>query len=176
MSRLELRPHPDTPAVAVERIHVEVTRLADGGLDLTFRIEGDLAALCLPASGPGARRDGLWRHTCCEAFVMAGGGPGYREFNFAPSGDWQAYAFTAYRADDVLGPVTPPRIKVARDARRFILRAALAPDALPGGHARRLGLSTVIETRDGGLAYWALRHAPGKPDFHQPDTFALELA
>jgi hypothetical protein len=39
-----------------------------------------------------------------------------------------------------------------------------------------MGLSAVIEERDGMLSYWALRHAPGKPDFHRRDGFALELA
>ncbi len=38
-----------------------------------------------------------------------------------------------------------------------------------------LALSAVIEQRDGGLSYWALRHAPGQPDFHHPDGFALTL-
>jgi hypothetical protein len=33
----------------------------------------------------------------------------------------------------------------------------------------------VIEEIDGALSYWALRHAPGKPDFHHRDAFALEL-
>jgi hypothetical protein len=33
----------------------------------------------------------------------------------------------------------------------------------------------VIEAADGSLSYWALRHPPGKPDFHHRDAFALEL-
>jgi hypothetical protein len=41
--------------------------------------------------------------------------------------------------------------------------------------ARRLALSAVIEEVDGALSYWALRHAPGKPDFHHRDTFALSV-
>jgi hypothetical protein len=38
-----------------------------------------------------------------------------------------------------------------------------------------IGLSAVIEEQDGRLSYWALRHPPGKPDFHYPEAFALEL-
>jgi hypothetical protein len=34
----------------------------------------------------------------------------------------------------------------------------------------------VIEAIDGTLSYWALAHAPGSPDFHHLDCFALELA
>jgi len=36
-------------------------------------------------------------------------------------------------------------------------------------------LSAVIEEESGTLSYWALRHAPGRADFHHPDGFALEL-
>ena len=38
-----------------------------------------------------------------------------------------------------------------------------------------LALSAVIEHLDGRISYWALRHPPGKPDFHHPQGFALEL-
>jgi len=41
--------------------------------------------------------------------------------------------------------------------------------------ARRVALSAVIEAPDGALSYWALRHAPGKPDFHHAEAFALSL-
>jgi hypothetical protein len=40
----------------------------------------------------------------------------------------------------------------------------------------RLGLSAVIEDHYGRLGYWALRHPPGKPDFHNAACFALEIA
>jgi hypothetical protein len=33
----------------------------------------------------------------------------------------------------------------------------------------------VIEENDGMLSYWSLKHPPGNPDFHHPDSFALEL-
>ena len=40
----------------------------------------------------------------------------------------------------------------------------------------RIALAAVIEDENGGLSYWALRHPPGKPDFHHPNGFALEVA
>jgi hypothetical protein len=46
---------------------------------------------------------------------------------------------------------------------------------LPAGRTARLGLSAVIETRAGAIAYWALRHEPGKPDFHWADAFVVRL-
>ena len=39
----------------------------------------------------------------------------------------------------------------------------------------RMGVSTVIETVDGAISYWALAHPPDKPDFHHPESFVLEL-
>lgn len=176
MKHVELLPHPDTPGTPLDSLRIEVARRADGGLGLTYRLAGDLDALAIPALALRTRREGLWRHTCCEAFLMADAGPGYREFNFSPSGDWQAYAFDAYRAGGLLEPAVRPRIEVAREPHQLILRVALAAATLPTGRALRLGLCAVIETRAGAIAYWALRHMPGKPDFHQPDTFALELA
>ena len=39
-----------------------------------------------------------------------------------------------------------------------------------------VGISAVMEEQDGTNSYWALRHPPGKPDFHHREAFALELA
>ena len=41
--------------------------------------------------------------------------------------------------------------------------------------AWRLALTAVIEETGGAKSYWALKHAPGKPDFHHADGFVLEL-
>ena len=105
--------------------------------------------------------------------------PGYHEFNFAPSGEWAAYAFAKYRdgtplADEAL----QPDIAVRSHAGRFELDAAVALDRLSAVHPKAplaLALSAVVEDEHGGLSYWAIKHPPGKPDFHHPDAFALEL-
>jgi hypothetical protein len=47
---------------------------------------------------------------------------------------------------------------------------------LQGTPHLRVALSAVVEEENGTLSYWALRHAPGKADFHCPDGFVLELA
>ncbi|MGD2056793.1 MAG: hypothetical protein PVJ15_08295, partial [Gammaproteobacteria bacterium] len=78
-------------------IDVAVRGAAGGWLALGFALEGELSALRIPEWLAPRRADHLWRHTCFEAFVMAGAGPGYREFNFSPSGEWAAYAFQGYR-------------------------------------------------------------------------------
>jgi hypothetical protein len=46
---------------------------------------------------------------------------------------------------------------------------------LPRHGKARLGLSAIIEDVAGNISYWAARHAAGKPDFHHPDSFVLDL-
>jgi hypothetical protein len=48
--------------------------------------------------------------------------------------------------------------------------------ALPVNLAWQAALAAVIEERDGAKSYWALAHPLGKPDFHDPNCFILDLA
>ena len=152
-----------------------VAGLPEGILTLTFMLGGDLAGLHIPEPRSPRYADGLWRHTCFEAFVMAGEGPGYREFNFSPSGEWAVYAFRNYRDGGELEIEPAPGIVVRRGVNRLELAAGICHDFLPPGRGFRLGLSAVVEDAGGKLSYWALRHAPGRPDFHHTDAFALQL-
>jgi len=171
--------HPSTPCSTVRTLSVRVRFTAEGGIALAFSLEGDIQRVRVPAPRPPRRVDGLWRHTCAEAFAMAGDGPGYREFNFAPSGEWAAYAFRGYRepAADVVA--LDPGIAVRATDNRLDLEAVIAGHALPRSATDthlRLGLSFVVEDADGALSYWALRHPPGAPDFHHADAFVLDVA
>jgi len=142
---------------------------------LAFALEGDLSGLRIPETRSSQRAGGLWRHTCFEVFVMAEDGPGYREFNFSPSGEWAVYAFRGYREGGELEVELCPEIVVRRAGDRLELDAEISLDWLPPGSPVRLGLSAVVEDADGVLSFWALRHPPGKPDFHHTDAFALQL-
>ncbi len=126
----------------------------------------------MPPQGPARRTDGLWQSTCFEAFVSHGADAAYREYNFAPSSDWAAYDFDAYRAGMRDAPSMVDQSEQWRTEGEFRLEVR-ALVALP---VYRIGLSAVIEERDGTKSYWALRHPPGKPDFHHPDCFAIALA
>jgi len=132
-----------------------------------------------PAELPG-RRDGLWRHTCCEAFLAPSAGVAYWEVNVAPSGDWNVYAFSGYRSGmtiearvAALGCTRSPRgdgglaLHASFDVTAI---AALARGPLD------VGLAAVLEHDDGTLAYFALRHPGERPDFHRREAFALRLA
>ncbi len=172
--------HPDSPCGAAIEIVAEATRLGPGALWLRYRVSGEVGALSLPSAAEPARADGLWRHTCFEAFLRAAPGGAYDEFNFAPSTQWAAYRFAGYREGMRAAPeVDTPKIEVDSSDDAFELRAELALDRLPElprDAPWQLGLSAVIEEAGGRLSYWALAHPPGRPDFHHSDCFALELA
>lgn len=167
--------HPHTPSQAIREINVVVEAATSGSLMLTFRLVGDVSSLSIPESRSSRRADHLWRHTCFEAFVMEGEGPEYREFNFSPSGEWAGYAFRGYRDGGELKNELAPGIELRRTMDRLELSAAIGRDFLPQVSPLRLGLSAVVEDADGVLSYWALRHPPGKPDFHHTDAFALQI-
>jgi hypothetical protein len=164
--------HPDCRSDAALRIEVEIARPSAPVLILDYVVSGNPTDLnLLPVAAP-ARTDGLWQHTCFEAFVRPACGDSYFEFNFAPSTQWAAYRFDGYREGMAAAEIAAPRIEVARAPQRYVLRAQLT---LPGEGVWRLGLSAVIEETSGRKSYWALAHPPGKPDFHHCDCFALEL-
>ncbi|MBI4756461.1 MAG: DOMON-like domain-containing protein [Betaproteobacteria bacterium] len=173
---LTLIPHPDARTVAPGSIAVRLERAPDGGLLLGYRLAADPSALRIAPPAAAQRADGLWRHTCFEAFVAVAGEPAYREFNFSPSGQWAAYEFRSYRESAAAACGPAPRLAVRVTAGGLELDVALPAAALAPPQLRlRLGLSAVVEARDGTLSYWALRHPPGRPDFHHHDAFALEL-
>lgn len=166
--------HPNTPSQAIHEIDVVVEAASDN-LMLTFCLVGNVSSLTIPESRPSRKVDHLWQHTCFETFVMAGEGPDYREFNFSPSGEWAAYAFRAYRDGRGMENVLAPEIVVRTTMERLELTAVICRDFLPQGGPLRLGLCAVVEDAEGVLSYWALRHPPGKPDFHHTDSFAVQL-
>lgn len=178
-STFSLTCHPETPSQAVDGIHVRVGRVGNEALMLTFTLTGDIACLRVPPLRSPRQADRLWQHTCCEAFLAVRDTPVYYEFNFAPSSEWTVYAFHGYRERVPLAAEElAPAVTVRSGADRLELDAVLRLDRLPliVSDARlRLALSTVVEETDGRLSYWALKHAPGKPDFHHPEAFALEL-
>ena len=106
---------------------------------------------------------------------MAGEGPGYREFNFSPSGEWAVTAFRGYRDGGEPVAEPGPEIAVRRSGDRLELDAEIRPACLPPGRSLRLGLSAVVEDAHGVLSYWALRHPAGASRFPSSDAFALPL-
>jgi hypothetical protein len=174
-----LSAHPSTPNDAVRSLEVRVRAEDPGLLVFQYSLDADMTRVRVPRSGAGGRADALWKHTCFEAFVAPGEGPGYHEFNFSPSLDWAIYRFSAYR--EGMSPAEigrAPEISLSRGDEGLMLKSAMHfADLADLRDARRLriALAAVIEDQNGRLSYWGLRHPPGKPDFHHPDGFALEV-
>lgn len=174
---LSLHPSSARPP-GITGVAAMVQREADG-FALSYLVRGDLSAILLPASDDIVRRDELWKSTCFEAFVRARGQAGYVELNFAPSRNWAAYAFDDYRAGMRNADINAPFIDLVEEDDGLIVMVELFDgqlDALAALGPLEFGLTAVIEETSGAKSYWALKHPPGKPDFHHADGFQLELA
>ncbi len=156
----ELQYHPHSPSRVARVVTADVARTPDGKLSLHYALQGDVRHMNVPPPAPP--RIG-WNH----------------ELNFSPSGEWAAYAFSGYHEGTALvDEALNPQIAVESRDGRLDLYALVDLPRLAPAYARgrlRLGLAVIIAEETGGMSYWALKHAPGKPDFHHRDAFALGL-
>ena len=165
---VSLIPHPSEPKGPLTSLEVHLERKSDR-LWVRFVAEGAVQDVEWPRPAEPIRTDELWKHSCFEVFIATEGG--YREFNLSPSSQWASYRFTGYREDmadaEAVAVIDP--LDLAEDM--LALEAHLDPPT-PAG---KLGLTAVIEAKDGSKSYWALAHPSDKPDFHHPDSFVLDL-
>ena len=165
---------------AVQSLQVEVEATLEGGLKLRYELTGDLTQLRIPGPQIPSEEDGLWKNTCFELFVSVEGDARYHEFNFSPSGQWAAYAFSNYRERSEWVSSQAPDTSVSQaNNGHFLLEAMITAADFPpniAGKPLQLGLAAVIEAEDGQCSYWALLHPSAHPDFHHRDGFACILA
>ncbi len=177
--QLNLVPHPETPpAEPAFKLWVNVELAAAFGasatLNLWYGVGAPASRFLLPDNDDDSRANELWKSTWFDVFLRAEGEGAYREWNFAPSGQWAAYDFTATREGMVNAEVgAPPYIRMEDNLTWWTLGATVAVEA---NRSWSLGLSAVIEEKDGTKSYWALAHPIEKPDFHHPDCFVAQLA
>ncbi len=169
--RVSLKQHPSSNSAAIQAVEINLTREPDGFI-VRYRIMGAQGDVKRPPPDAPERADNLWQTTCFEAFLATDDG-GYYELNFSPSTEWAVYRFDSYRAgmrpSDDLGA---PRIEMQADTDWYELVASFGTRP----NATRLALSAIIEEKDGAKSYWALAHPEGKPDFHNAESFALDLS
>ena len=168
--------HPDNPPTFTQQIGATLLQKSDGSLTLAYALHGAPEALRIPPPAEPAAADALWRATCCELFISTAVSPGYREYNFSPSGQWAVYDFGAYRQPTPARQAVPvPNIRFSQRSDHLQLDVRLPPSSLPHIDTLRCALAVVLEARDGSLGYWALAHPAGQPDLHHPAGFALQL-
>ncbi len=171
-----LQPHPRSHATSVDRITVEATREAGDRLRLRYVLGGDIVRLKLSPSGTPERRDGLWQTTCCEVFIAGPDSERYYEFNLSPSTAWAAYRFDGYRDHMTDLEVPAPVIAFTVGTDEVVLETTLSLHGLPRLDGDwRLGLTTVVEDRDGAKGWWGLTHGSDEPDFHAMTSFIAAL-
>ena len=175
---VDLIPHASVAAPAGLRVSAGFAQ-CEGGRALGFRyvLEGSLAGLRIPGGTQVGRSDGLWQHTCLEAFLKPDAAETYLELNFSPAGAWAAYRFQGRRTGmRPVAELAAPAVHCTRAGERLEVNVTLDLGSLRdevAGAPGRAGLAAVIEDSRGKLSYWALRHGSGAPDFHDPATFTL---
>jgi hypothetical protein len=178
MANKRLTCHINTVSTGKHHVDVNVESQPKGAIRLNFQLTGDLEQIRIPAPQPPAAVDRLWEHTCFEVFIAAAGKANYHEFNFSPSGQWAAYAFSDYRMPDAWKAGQAPTINFTQTHEHLHLDVVIHTDDLHqnlAGKPLQLGLTAVIEANDGSRSYWALHHPEVHPDFHHRAGFILSL-
>jgi hypothetical protein len=191
-----MRPVPASPAITrpllpfvrssegpVRALMASAEREGKRTLRFRYELDADLSAVRIPATRAPRQADELWKHTCFEAFIACSPRiSAYCELNFSPSSEWAAYSFESYRQG--MTPVellVAPRIDVVRAGSQLLVDARIDVRELLPEHWQApdtkfsMALSAVIEDGSGRISYWALKHAPDKPDFHHAAGFILEV-
>lgn len=170
--------HPESRGGEGLELTADAVRRSSGRLSLRYVLTGALNAVVIPFAAAPIRADELWRRTCFEAFMARPDG-GYLELNLAPTGEWASYGFDGYRAGMAVADKVPaPTVRSTEEGGTYTFEADLDlshATGLPSKSSWLLAVSTVLQHTDGGVSYWALAHPPGKPDFHHPDSFVLDL-
>ena len=176
--QLNLTPHPTTPPANPEfKVWASVDHAGAFGAMATtniwFGIGAPASRFVIPEAEEPLRANDLWQTTCLEVFLRESGSHAYQEWNFAPSGDWAAYTLAGFREGMTdLDVGAPPYIRMEDNLTWWTLGATIAVEA---GKSWDFNLAAVLEEKDGTKSYWALAHAPDKPDFHSPDCFVAKL-
>jgi len=173
----ELVPHPD-PGIPEIRITGRIERRGNI-LTVHYSVSGKIDEVLLPAPNPQpGRKEDLWLRTCFEFFLALPDQPQYWEFNFSPSGDWNAFRMDAYRRvgfrEEEL--IQNPCLEIRNEIECFELEAVIDLNAILKSETQMLvGVTSVIQPRNGHETYWALTHPQPMADFHLRDSFILTL-
>ena len=146
---------------------------------LHYQLRDDSQRVLIPSPAKlPTRTKGLWETTCFECFLGVKDSPQYWEVNLSPAYHWNVYHFCDYRQ----GMTEENRIgalpfQVQQQGNTLSLEVSLDLGSLIRGHqVLEIGVSAVIEYNNGEVSYWALTHKAQQADFHQRESFILELA
>lgn len=159
--------------VRLDRQSAAPSLLIDYRLNTDFS-ETPTAILLPPAAQVPSRLDGLWQHSCLEAFVADASQSAYWELNLAPNGNWAVYRFRDYRSGQQSPEAAAPQLAVKREGGSLALQMQwLLPVELAKASELAIGITAVLEQHNGSLSYWALHHPGPEADFHHRDGFIV---
>ena len=169
-------PAPNIPEITITG---KVSR-SSNLLTLHYSLAGEIEAVALPqASVTPCRKDELWKATCFEFFLAIQDQPGYWEFNMSPSGDWNVYHMDAYRRTGFREETSMQQLafELHKELGAFTLHATVdLASMIQEAQSLEMGITAILQTRDGKETYWALTHAAPQADFHLRKSFVLMLA
>jgi hypothetical protein len=119
----------------------------------------------------------LWQTTCFEFFLGVTGDDRYWEFNLSPSGNWNVYRFTGYRRG-MENETAFSSLPFTTQAQPKLYQLQISIDLsqiIPPEEPLDLSITAVIEDKEARISYWALSHRSTQADFHQRDSFILDL-
>lgn len=171
---IPLHPFRTEPSHSAIELRGEAELRADG-LHLNFEVKDPNTLIVQQlndqewSESSASREDGLWQHTCYEAFWALPGQNAYWELNLSPKGAWNLYHFKGYRNPQ------PPQAASDFELLRLstssgVLRAHLGPRFSLA--ALEFSLCAVLKTKN-STSYHSTRHAGDKPDFHLRDSMDL---
>ena len=149
-------------------------------LTIHYALTGKIEDIFLPSSSVNpTRKDDLWKTTCLEFFLAVKDLPQYWEFNLSPSRDWNVYYMAAYRRIGFREETSIQwlQFETQKAANSFLLTAGV--DLKPIIRLEQIlevGVTAVIQTKEGRETYWALTHPASEADFHQRESFDLAMA
>ena len=152
--------------------------ISDSSLKLEYCLidKGDLFELPKTTqkwkAGDVLLEDGLWNHTCFEAFLNPFGMGHYYELNFSLKPAWNQYQFERYRYPQ------PPKqgsdfelLSMVWD--QFESRLIIELKNNTKFRKFKIGLTAVLEQKNGDKHYCASAHKGAKADFHLLDSFTI---
>jgi hypothetical protein len=164
-----------TGVVTRDRQQLKVVYIVSGDL---FYNRAVIDSIQIPALNPNPTRQlELWETTCLECFIGLPEAQNYWEFNFAPNGNWNAFALIDYRKGIIEeSEITSISIETSRTLSQFALSATIPLGAIVPAHATlEISITAVIQTQDQGVSYWAIAHCGREADFHRRDSFVITL-
>ncbi len=147
-------------------------------LEIEYKLTGDLSQLIIPKDKDTPNRQyDLWEHTCFEFFLGIKDLSKYWEFNLSPAGHWNVFCFENYRqdiAEEMTFNILP--FQVTQQANKLDLNLEFnLGQIIDAEQNLEVGITTVIEDKEKQLSYWALTHPKTAADFHDRNSFLINL-